>query len=317
MSWFNPLTWKPVDNLQGQNDPNNPNGNNYQKPAALGGGGYSPFLNSGPAPASYAANSLLAAPPSVLGANATANGTPSGTGAPADPYAGLRSSVANRISLIQHAYDALTGNIRNQVADQNNQNNQNYDKQLSSLGDQYQTTANGLGGAFSARGLGDSSFYGGAQQDAGKTYADNQQSILDSRNQTAAGLGQFAQSNIAQDEAAKNSYGDYLTNLPNYTQSDLQSLDGSLGQAYNTVQGQAAGIGTNQQFVDTLHKYAPTQNQGGSQLASQLQQLVSSGAPTFAKNQIQQGLIKQAGITDPSQVSYWADYFRKLQNGGA
>lgn len=241
------------------------------------------------------------------------NNAPQGGGV--DPLTGLRSTVSNKIQMIQQAYDALTGNVRAQALDQLGQNNKNYDQQLSGLNDQYQATANGLGGAYAARGLGDSSFYGAAQQNAGKTYGDNQQAILDARDQSSAGLGRWLQTQTAQNEAGKNSYGDYLNNLGNYTADDLNSLNSNLGQAYGSIQGQAAGVGTNQQYLQALQQFAPTQNQGSSQLASQLQQLNSSGAPTFAKDQIQQGLIKQAGINDPNQQSYWSDYWKQLQGG--
>lgn len=240
-----------------------------------------------------------------------------GGGAGTVDTSGLQGDIRNKISAIQQAYDSLTGNIDQIVNQRANQNNQLYNQQYNDLGKSYSTTAGQLQNAYGARGLTDSSFSGNAQDQAAQTYQQNLQSILGDQNNTNAQLGQFAQSSKAQYNNAKNQYNDYLNNLGQYSPTDLQSLAGSLQDAYGKVQDQTAGLGTNEQFLSALNQIAPQANQGTSQLATQLQQLVTSSAPQFAKKQLAQGLIKQAQLTDPGAVSYWNDYYNKLLTGQA
>lgn len=241
----------------------------------------------------------------------------SGITAPTPDTSAQQNQARSRIQSIQSAYDTLTGNIDQIVNERNAQNNQNYDQQLGNLTNAYSTNAGQLGGAYQARGLGDSSFYGNAQQDAGNIYNQNVGNILQDKSNTAAQLGQYASSSKAQYGAGKNAYNDILGQLGTFNPTQLGDLYNQLGTQLGNVQSQAGGIGTNAQFIDKLNAITPTQNQGTSQLASKLQQLVTSGAPQFAKSQIAQGLIKQAQLTDPTAQGYWTDYYNKLLSGQA
>ncbi len=225
---------------------------------------------------------------------------------------GLQNDISSRISNIQSVYDQLTGNIDKIVNERAQQYGQNYDQQLNNLNQGYQTNAGQQAGAYGARGLGDSSFYGAAQQQAGDIYNQNLGNIMQDRSNTLGQLGQYAQSAKAQYGAGRNAYNDVLGQLGQFSGDQLQGLNSTLGSNLSNVNAQAAGIGTNADFLGALNKITPTQNQGTSQLASKLQQLVTSGAPQFAKSQIAQGLIKQAQLTDPGAVSYWNDYYRQL-----
>lgn len=229
---------------------------------------------------------------------------------------GLRNQAIDRIHAIQSAYDALTGSLQSSVTDKSNQLNQNYNQQATTLGDSYKDTANQLTGQYQAHGLGDSSYAGNAQDSANKTYNDNLTAINTDRNNSLSQLGQTLQQGQAQYAAGKNSYNDYLNNIGNYGATDLGTLLSNFGQTQQDLATQQAGQGTQAQYLAAINGVNPTINQGTSQLSAQLQQLANSSTPQFAKNTIAQGLISQAGITDPSQKSLFEDQFKQLTAGG-
>jgi hypothetical protein len=252
----------------------------------------------------------------VLRAQTTAAPAAQGGGAAApDPMASLRNDVLGRIQSIQSAYNALNGGIDQQVGSQAQQLKQNYGTQLGNLNDAYKNTQNQEAGIFNARGLQDSSFYGNAQQNAGDTYNQNNQSILQNENNSLGQLGQYAASSKAGNQAGAQTYADIGNNIGQYDQTGLQNLQSSLYGVPQQLQAQLAGLGTNSQFVNGLNNITPVQNTGTTQLGNQLQTLVTSAAPQFAKNQIAQGLINQAQLTDPNAQNYWQNYYQQLLGG--
>lgn len=252
-----------------------------------------------------------------------ANGNPIGSGGGGSGGTGqpdttdLQNSVRNRIASIQNAYGALQGAISPVIQDKVNQYLQSYNQQQSDLNKAYGTTVGQTQSMFGARGLGDSSFQGNALDDDTSTYNTNLNALNQDKSQKLGAIGQYAQGLSSQAKSASDQYGSYLGNLGQYDASQLSSLDSQLAGALPGIQQQTAGMGTNQQFLDTLNQYAPAANQGASQLTAKLQQLASSQAPLFAKNQIAQGLVKSSQLSDPNAQSYYADYFTKLLNGQA
>jgi hypothetical protein len=244
-------------------------------------------------------------------------GTTGGSLQPTIDTSALQNGIRGKISSIQNAYNSMNGNIDQIVQERAAQNANNYNQQFNDLNNAYKTSSSQLGGQYGARGLGDSSFYGAAQDNAANTYHENLNSISQDQANTNSQLGQYAAQNKAQFTNGANAYNDILSNLGQYDPSQLTDLNSQLGGALGNVQTTAAGLGTNQSFINGLNQIAPQQNQGAGQLATQLQQLVTSGAPQFAKNQIAQGLIKQAQLTDPNAQAYWNDYYNQLLNQGA
>jgi len=226
-----------------------------------------------------------------------------------------QNGIRDKIGAIMSAYDALGGaydrNINDKIAEYNKQ----YDQQAQDLNKQYQNSTSQTVGMFGARGLGDSSFLANEQQNQGDVYNQNVNQINQSRANTMGSLGQQLASYKANIANSRNGYADILNNLGKYDQTALQNLDTQLSPVAGGVSAQAAGLGSNQQFVDQLNQFAPQANTGGTQLAQRLQALVTSGAPSFAKKQIAQGLIKQAQLTDPQAQSYWNNEFERLLNG--
>jgi len=267
----------------------------------------------------------------VIDPNTITGGTGGGTGggtatpAPAD-LSQYKAPVLDRIHQIQQAYDVLNGNVDKQVQDQTNQYNQQYDTQAKQLNDAFVTQQGQLGGSMAARGLGQSSFLGDAQGQAANIYNTNNDALTQGRTDMLAGLGRTAQQQHTQNATALQQYQDMINNLGQYDQAEkasagagvagLQNLNNTLGSNLGAVQTQSAGLGTNADFVKSLQQYAPQANQGTAQLAEQLQKITTSGAPKFAKDQIAQGLIKQAQLSDPNAQGYWNNYYQQLLSSG-
>lgn len=244
-------------------------------------------------------------------------GTPTGTGTgtgSTDNSALYRDQFLSKLGTLNTAYNDLFGSVDNVVKDRASQLSQNYDQQLTDFNKAYQNNTGQLAGAYGARGLADSSYFQTAQNDSADTYNRTLDQLMKDRANSEAQLGQYAANSKANLSSALNQFNAYKQNLPNYTAADLQGLLSQIDSALANVGVQKAGLGTNQDFINGLQKITPTQQQGTAQLASQLQQLVTSGAPRFAKKQIAQGLIKSAQLTDPNAVGYWNNYFEQLLN---
>lgn len=228
----------------------------------------------------------------------------------------LQNTARSLISSIQNAYHSLTGQLTPVIQDKVNQYLQNYDTQTNDLNKTYGNSIGQTQNLYGARGLQDSSFLGNALDDNTSTYNQNIDALNQDKSQKLGAIGQYAQGLQSSANSAAAQYGQYLPNLGQYSASDLQSLNSSLQGSLPGIQSQVAGMGTNQDFLNTLNQYAPQANQGSSQLTGKLQQLVTSSAPIFAKKQIAAGLIKSSQLTDPAAQNYYQDYFQKLLNGG-
>lgn len=253
----------------------------------------------------------------VLGANTTyspySGGASSGGGG--GSTSALQGTAKNLINSIVNAYHSLTGSITPVVQDKVNQYLQTYNTQQNDLNNQFGQATGQTQNIYGARGLQDSSFLGNALDQNSQIYNQNLTALNQDKTQQLGAIGQYAQGLQSQANASADQYSQYLPNLGNYSPSDLQSLTSSLQTALPTVQGQVAGMGTNSDFLNTLNQFAPAANQGASQLAGQLQQLVTSSAPIFAKNQIAQGLVKSANLQDQGAQSYWQNYYQQLLGG--
>lgn len=226
---------------------------------------------------------------------------------------GLRQQITSRIQNILQTYDALNSAVDSTVKDKAGQLRTNYGNQTTNLNNSYSDTANQLAGNFSNRGLGDSSYAGNAQDSATRTYNTNLQSINQAENSDLANLGQYANSAHAQYNAAKESDNSYVPQLGNYATPDLQTLFSNLGGDLSNAQTQLGGQGTQGQFLSSVNAIAPVQNGGAGDLQSQLQSVLSSAAPGFAKQAIGQGLITQASNGDPAAQDYYNKLFQQLQ----
>lgn len=220
-----------------------------------------------------------------------------------------RNDALSRINSLLNAYNSLNGSLTSQYQDEVGRDNANYDQQLGDLNKTYGDTTQQTSASYGARGIGDSSYLGNALSDLGSTYQSNVNSIGQSRQSDLGQLGSAYSGNKAQIANAMNQYNQEKSNIGNYDATDLSTLLGNLQTDQGNVAAQGASTGPLSQFVNVANSLSPTQNQGSSQLQSKLQQLIGSNTPTFAKNQIAQGLINS---NDPSQNSYWTNYYNQL-----
>lgn len=284
---------------------------NYLNPQATGFGYVTP-LGSG----TTQGTSTYSPYSGSYGGSSSAYGSGGGYAAQPDTT-GLQDTARGLIQSIQNAYHSLQGTLNPVVQDKVNQYLQSYDTQQSDLNKQLGTATGQTQNIYGARGLQDSSFLGNALDENANIYNQNLTALNTDKTQKLGAIGQYAQGLNSSANAAADQYGQYLPNLGQYSASDLQSLNSSLQGSLPGIQAQVAGMGTNQDFLNTLNNYAPQANQGSSQLASKLQQLVTSSAPIFAKKQIASGLVKSANLQDANAQGYWNDYFSQLLNGQA
>jgi hypothetical protein len=281
------------------------------------GPGLSNIINTHQITAPAGVNNGIYNPPSgnYGGSGVYSGGGGGGGGTGYTDTTGLQNTARDLINSIIGQYHALQGHIAPVIQDKVNQYLQNYDTQTQDLNKAYGNTVGQTQGIMAARGLGDSSFNGAALDNATSDYNQNLGSINQDKSQKLGAIGQYAQGLQSSADTAANQYAQYLPQLGQYSASDLGTLNGQLQSALPGVQAQVGGMGTNQNFLDTLNQYAPQANQGSAQMAQKLQQLVTSSAPIFAKKQIAAGLIKSSQLQDPNAQSYWNDYFSQLLNG--
>jgi len=223
-----------------------------------------------------------------------------------------RNGLADQLRSIISAYDSLSGGVDTTSNDAINTYNKQYAQQAGDLNTQYQDTTNQLGGQYQSRGLGDSGFYGSAQDQAKNTYNTNSQSLIDQRNTNLSSIGQQAATAKASYGAGHDQYAGILGGLNNYTQADLNNLGQSLPGAMSGVHQAQAGQGTQAQFLQSIQGLPALHNDGQAQLQAQLQKLAVTGAPSNVKQQIAQGMINQAQIQDPAAQSQYQQYFQQL-----
>ena len=245
-----------------------------------------------------------------------------GTGYNLNQY---KNPVSDKISQLLAAYNSLNTNTDKSIQDQISRYNTSYDTQAKQLNDAFTNQQGQLSGAYAARGLGQSSFLGDAQGQAQNIYNTNIDQMTQGRNASLADIGRYGTQQHQSINDAIARYNDMAGSLGQYDTAEasqsgagvagLQNLNSQLGTALGSVNEQNAGLGTQADFIAKLQGIAPQANQGSNQLAEQLQKVVTSGAPTFAKNAIAQGLIKQAQLQDPNAQTYWNNYFQQQLSG--
>lgn len=285
----------------------NPKGASYSAPAQLATGGASGKVYDF---VSGLYNGLKSGDTNVLGVGT--NSPNAVGGAAQDPYSDLRSQIQGKFNALNDVFSSLYGDIDNVVKDRVNQLNQNYDTQIGDVNKAYSKGAEQQANMYGARGLGSSSYATNAQQDLTDTYNQQLNDLNSGRQNNLSQLGQYAASTKAGFDTSKNAFGDAMSHLGDYSGDALSSLLGQINSALTSAQQQRAGLGTNQQFIEGLNKITPVQQSFTNQLASKLQNLITSSAPVYAKKQIAQGLIRQANLNDQNAQSYWNDYFNKM-----
>lgn len=237
----------------------------------------------------------------------------SGSGTP--DYSGIfRGQIMDKWRTLQSVFDGLFGQIDRSYADKAAQVNKQYDTQTEDLNTTYKDTLNNTAMAYAGRGLGNSSYLGSGLDQNTNTYKQNLNLIDQNRTNSNAALGEALTQAKSSINAQRGQYQYAVNNLGNYDENTLNQLNSQLAGDLSQAQSSAANYLTRSEYADRLNAVTPVANNGSQQLQAQLANLINSSAPSFAKKQIAQGLIRRA-TQDPNQQSYWNNYYDSLLNG--
>lgn len=254
----------------------------------------------------------------VSGGNSTAGG--SGSSSSSSGGAGTSnptySSFQNYLGQLQSAYGSLFGNgglYDQQTQSRENADQSNYGSQKDALNQQYAQNSQQLPEIYGARGIGDSSYAADALGYAKNTYGDNFSQIGNAETSDLSALQAADQQAKGQGMSQLKAYQDLVNNgtlasMPNYEQAEQLS---NLMNSNVSAQGQLGGTGSNASFLSSIA--SPVQNQGTSQLQSQLSALSSSPTTSAAQNQIAAGLIGSSSLT-PQQQAQGQSYWNQVSN---
>lgn len=223
----------------------------------------------------------------------------------------ISASLQDKIDMLNNLYNALTSDLINLTQDRRNLLEGEYGRQRGDLQKSYEKSQAVLPSAFAARNTRNSSYYDQAVQDAADTYNTNMDAINRDREGKLAQIGREYAAQDAQLAAARSGLGQ--TN-PNFygTQADLDSTRQSLDRQASDLGVQRAGLSTQGGYLGKLSSISAAPNTGTNDLQAQLQKVITSDIPGFAKDTIAKGLIKNAA---PNQQKELEDYYASIQAG--
>lgn len=237
---------------------------------------------------------------SFSGGNPTGPAGPAGGGAAynanTDPgaVASNRQQAATMIDNLNKVYESLFHAIDTQTADKRGQLDTSYNQQFADQDKNLNKAQDQTMNVYAARGAGNSSANAVAQGENVDTYNTDRQNLLNDRGSKYAQLGQFAATTKSKYSADRPA-----VDLSRYNDvNSLVSLRDQLDQHIKSVQGAESGLGTDEQFTNTLNSIAPAQSNLASQLTDKFAKLTASSAPDSAKNAIGQGYLKLAGVKE-------------------
>lgn len=257
---------------------------------------------------SHPSNDPNAAPPGASPGGQTTTG--GGTYNPQQSIAPYQQQVQGDQSNINTLYSQLFGGVDQQVADQTNQLQNQYNQQFGTNDKALADSLQRNNDIFTGRGAFNSSYRENAANDMNNTANQDRQNLVNAEQAGLGKLGQYATTTKAGLTAGKNA-NQY--DLSQYTDvPSLQALHTQLGQHISGLQQQLAGLGTNQDYMNTLNQITPIQSQAATQLSGKLANLAQSSTSSEAKNALAQGYISEAQLTDPNAKAYWSSYFNDL-----
>lgn len=222
-----------------------------------------------------------------------------------------RSSLAQKLQAARDAFNGIFQELNNSAVEQRNKVLGDYNTQLDSSNQAYQNQLGQLGSVMAGRGLADSSYLSDAQQQSKNAYDQGVNQLGSARDSNLSSIGQWL---AGRQQAYQSQFNNVNSIDPNQygTVSDLNSAAGQVGSVVDQLGQARAGLKSSQEYKQMLSGLAPIQSTTSADLAKQLQTLVTSSAPRFAKEQIAQGIIRRAQMQDPNAQAYWQDYFQKL-----
>lgn len=222
-------------------------------------------------------------------------------------YAAPQFNLTDKINALNELYNVIYQDLASMTQEQRKKIEEGYGQQAKTQQTQYEQTARTLPLQYGAMGVGDSSYYAKAAGTASDLY---NQALQDIQTQKEAKLGELGRAYETQRSAFQAGQSQ-LGGLPRYgSQADVTALEQQLG----SLAQQRAGLGTQASYMGALQNIAPTPTTSGAQLETKLKELTGQSIPSFAKQTIAAGQIKQSGLA-PEQQQYYTDYFQKLLQG--
>lgn len=222
-------------------------------------------------------------------------------------YAAPQFSLTDKINALNDLYNLIYQDLGTMTKEQRKKIEEGYGQQAQTQQTQYEQTARQLPLQYGAMGVGDSSYYAKAAGTASDLYDQAIKQIQQEKETKLGELGRAYETQKAAFQAGQSALG----GLPQYgTQADVSALQQQIG----SLTQQRAGLGTQASYMGALQNIAPTPTMSTGQLETKLKELTGQSIPSFAKQTIGEGQIKQAGLT-PEQQSYYTDYFQKLLQG--
>mgnify|MGYP001014838761 CR=1 FL=1 len=233
-----------------------------------------------------------------------------------DPTALLsgRNTLREKIAALNNIYGSIYNDLNALTAEKRGSLESDYAQQYQTADKGYQSGLNTVSNNMASRGLADSSYSGQEQDQVTNTYKQDISNLDRAKQAQLAQIGQFYSQTLGGLQGAQNQYNQI--NPDAYTTvNDINSRVSALDEAMNSLAQQQAGLKTDSQYVKQLQGVAPAKSMTSDELSKQLQTLVTSSAPRFAKEQIAQGLIRRAQLQDEGAQAFWSDYFQKLLAG--
>lgn len=262
--------------------------------------------------------------PQVLNSNTTSGGGYYGGGyaAPSDPDAQVKSQLTTQIQekfkALQDVFKGLFGALDKNAASETKKIYEQGDRAQDELLQGFTRYNDQTNMQFGARGAYDSSYRGQALDEGNQVYETSLQDVGSALSDSIAGVGKNTANAKLGYQGTLDSYDKALGNLDQYGLGDLQSLQTNLDSTYLQGQQAANNYLQNPAAINLLKGVAPIQQQGTAQLATKLQNLITSSAPIEAKKYIAKGLINAGALNDASAKKYWTSYFDDLlRNNGA
>ena len=225
-----------------------------------------------------------------------------------------RNTLREKIAALNNIYGSIYNDLNALTAEKRGSLESDYAQQYQTADKGYQSGLNTVSNNMASRGLADSSYSGVEQDKVTNSYRQDVANLDKSKQSQLAQIGQFYNQTLGGFQGDQNRFNQI--NPDSYgTVTDLNNQIAALDQAMNAAAQQQSGLKTDSQYVRQLQGVAPAKSMTSDELSKQLQTLVTSSAPRFAKEQIAQGLIRRAQLQDEGAQTFWTDYFQKLLAG--
>lgn len=270
-----------------------------------------PNLSAPQAMQQLGADSAAQTAPNLTGAGVYGAGGGGSYDANTDPglVGQARGQVSPLIAQLRDLYGQLNTQIDAYGQDKRAQIDLNYNTGLTNNTNSFNRAYNQTNGIMTARGVGDSSYLGNAQQENKNALAADNTNLANSYNQNLEQLGGI----IASNKAAVKDVPQYDLNA--YTDvNSLLSLRDALDSHIQGLNSQKTNLLTGGQLKAQLDSIAPGTSNLDATLKARIDSLAGSGAPPEAAFGLGQGYIDTSNLSKADKEK-WTTYLSTVLSG--